>query len=143
MLFQAWAWTGADGPAAFLEAFGHLRVQVAPAVGAQSLPRIVTIREFWTDPGLRNRTAVDFNGGELYAELAPYTEPPPLAVLSRAVMLEPCLSIGRGGSGTALHWHDENWLAHLHGAKTWVTKSAIALIETPQVSRYRNCQKAC
>ena len=45
--------------ARFLEAFGHLRVQAAPAVGAQSLPRIVTIREFWTDPALRNRTAVD------------------------------------------------------------------------------------
>ena len=49
---------------------------------------------------------MDFNGGELYAELAPYTEPPPLPELSLAVMLEPCLSIGRGGSGTARSQRD-------------------------------------
>lgn len=108
----------------FIRRHGHLVVGLREQVvhGAFDKARqSVSIKEFLTNDSHRNTLQFDFGNLDVYRALLPDTRPMPDAF--RRMNYAPAFTLGRNGTGSAGHTHEENWLAQVAGRKVWILAS--------------------
>lgn len=128
----AWAALGPKwNEKSFIESFGNLRGKVvdqqfdeAAGLSKDSLPDYTTLGQF-LDPNrearLKNKICLDFEG-DLYPSIYPDIQPNIdfLETLTDGTVF----SLGRKGTGSGIHRHDQNWLAQVKGRKAWILADA-------------------
>jgi len=112
------AWITKSG---FVSEKGDIRIALRQQVVQSNIDvgeHFVTIQEYLKDTKHQGLIAFTFDDLNIYRALGPdYT---PLPEPLRRIHGVPTFTLGRNGSGSGAHFHEEAWVAQLAGRKAWL-----------------------